>query len=287
MTVTPFRVAITRDVIVATGKDARTFLHSQLSNDIAGLAVGAVTHAFILDPSGKLNAFFRVRCFADDHFVLDVDAGCGTAALARLNKFKIRVQCDFVLTTEEVVAIRGVPTGLEIPGTVPAWRRGDGAFDVFVSGAEAPLADIGELRIGAAPIRTGTDAEFHAERVRCAWPMFGIDITDASLPAETGLVDVAVSFTKGCYPGQELVERMDSRGSTAPRTLMRLPSRMPATADSGEGSRAVAGQPYLVAANEATVEIGMCTSVAGDYALVLVARAQVPLVTAEGRSQTI
>ncbi|MFZ9925100.1 MAG: hypothetical protein ACO3F0_02890, partial [Ilumatobacteraceae bacterium] len=87
MTTVPFRVELERDVIVASGKDARTFLHSQLSNDVAALAVGGVTYAFILDPGGKLNAFFRVHCVADDRFVLDVDPGCGDAALTRLNKF--------------------------------------------------------------------------------------------------------------------------------------------------------------------------------------------------------
>ena len=124
----------------------------------------------------------------------------------------------------------------------------------------------------------GTHDEYHAERVRCAWPIFGIDITDTSLPAETGLVDVAVSFTKGCYPGQELVERMDSRGSTAPRMLMRLPASMGA-------ARAEAGQPYRVAAvttdadHHGSIDVGICTSVAGDYALVQVARAHLALVT--------
>lgn len=277
MSTTPFRVEITRDVITATGKDARTFLHSQLSNDIAALKPGAVTHAFILDPSGKLNAFFRVRCTADDHFVLDVDAGCGAAALARLNKFKIRVQCDFVLSTEAVVAVRGLAADsyaalLALPGAVPAWRSGDGAVDIFAAHPDAPTA-------GIAAIRMGTHDEYHAERVRCTWPIFGIDITDTSLPAETGLVDVAVSFTKGCYPGQELVERMDSRGSTAPRMLMRLPASMTA-------ARAEAGQPYRIAAvataadHHGGIDVGMCTSVAGDYALVLVSRSHVPRVAA-------
>jgi folate-binding protein YgfZ len=273
MSTTPFRVEITRDVITATGKDARTFLHSQLSNDIAALKPGAVTHAFILDPSGKLNAFFRVRCMADDHFVLDVDAGCGAAALARLNKFKIRVQCDFALSTEAVVAVRGLAADsalLALPSAVPAWRSGDGAVDIFAAQPDAPTA-------GIAAIRMGTHHEYHAERVRCAWPIFGIDITDTSLPAETGLVDVAVSFTKGCYPGQELVERMDSRGSTAPRMLMRLPASMGA-------ARAEAGQPYRVAAvttdadHHGSIDVGMCTSVAGNHALVQVARAHLALV---------
>ena len=275
MTTVPFRVELERDVIVASGKDARTFLHSQLSNDVAALAVGGVTYAFILDPSGKLNAFFRVHCVADDRFVLDVDPGCGDAALARLNKFKIRVECDFALHTQRIIAVRGLSEILAVPGAVSAWRSGDGAVDVF-----------GDEMSGVTEIRIGTQADYQAERVRCAWPIFGVDITEASLPAETGLIDVAVSFTKGCYPGQELVERMDSRGSTAPRMLVRLPAVMPEPHRDGGGDvsanagvvaeRAVAGCSYRID----SVDIGTCTSVAGDYALVLVSRAHLPLVDA-------
>jgi folate-binding protein YgfZ len=248
-------VPITRDVIVATGKDTRSFLHSQLSNDIMSLAVGASRYAFVLEPTGKLSAFLRVRCVADDHFVLDVDAGCGATALARLNKFKIRVQCEFVLTTESITAVRGLDADARAqwcarPNAVAAWREGDGAVDVFAVPESTSVQ--------------GDDGAFLRERVRCAWPVFGIDIDDTSLPAETGLIDIAVSFTKGCYPGQELVERMDSRGSTAPRRLMRLPAQ----ADT-QSARASVGEPYSVAGSE----IGRCTSVAGDFALVMVSRA--------------
>lgn len=64
------------------------------------------------------------------------------------------------------------------------------------------------------------------ERIAACWPKMGAEIIPGeTIPAETGLAEVAVSFTKGCYPGQELVERMDSRGSTAPRHLSVLPLR--------------------------------------------------------------
>ncbi|MEP7113529.1 MAG: folate-binding protein, partial [Ilumatobacteraceae bacterium] len=63
-------------------------------------------------------------------------------------------------------------------------------------------------------------------RIAAAWPKMGVEIVPGeTIPAETGLAETAVSFTKGCYPGQELVERMDSRGSTAPRHLTVLPRR--------------------------------------------------------------
>ena len=63
-------------------------------------------------------------------------------------------------------------------------------------------------------------------RIAAAWPKMGAEIIPGeSIPAEAGLDDVAISFTKGCYPGQELVERMNSRGSAAPRHLELLPRR--------------------------------------------------------------
>ena len=140
---------------------------------------------------------------------------------------------------------------LALPGVVPAWRASDGAVDAF-----------GDID---AALRQGSDDDYHAERVRCAWPLFGVDIDTTSLPAETGLADVAVSFTKGCYPGQELVERMDSRGSTAPHLLMRLPR----VADTLTNTSAVAGEQYVASGTE----LGVCTSVAGDFELVQVRRA--------------
>ena len=74
--------------------------------------------------------------------------------------------------------------------------------------------------------RSGSEATDDDARIAACWPKMGAEIIPGeTIPAETGLADVAVSFTKGCYPGQELVERMDSRGSTAPRRLAVLPRR--------------------------------------------------------------
>jgi folate-binding protein YgfZ len=86
----------------------------------------------------------------------------------------------------------------------------------------------------------------------------GADITTTMIPAETGVVDVAVSFTKGCYPGQELVERMDSRGSTAPRRLCR-----------------VICAPGVQVGDEVVVDgetVGVYTTVVGMIALALIKR---------------
>ncbi|MFM7525215.1 MAG: YgfZ/GcvT domain-containing protein [Actinomycetota bacterium] len=258
---TAFSVRLTRDVITARGADARSFLHSQLSNDIMSLAPESSRYSFVLEPTGKLSAFLRVWCVAEDHFTIDVDEGCGAAALARLNKFKIRVKCDFGLATQNVLALRGLDAAARVaalaqPGAVTAWRDADGAVDIF--DAANGLASTDDTTAPTADLAT-----YHTERLRCAWPIFGIDFDGDTIPAETSLVDVCVSFTKGCYPGQELVERMDSRGSTAPRRLLRLP------AHPANGRNATLGESYVVGG----VSFGRCTSVAGDFALVMVTRA--------------
>jgi len=98
------------------------------------------------------------------------------------------------------------------------------------------------------------DSAIEAARVGAGWPKLGAEIIPGeTIPAGVGLSSLAVSFTKGCYPGQELVERMDSRGADAPRSLRRL------TVSEGAG----AGDPIVV---EGDV-VGVLTSVAGTTAL--------------------
>ncbi len=97
-------------------------------------------------------------------------------------------------------------------------------------------------------------------RIEAGWPRMGAEIiTGETIPAETGLNAVAVDFKKGCYPGQELVERMDSRAAVAPRSLRRL--------DVAEG--AAAGDPIVDADGN---EVGVLTTVSGTRALGYVKR---------------
>lgn len=98
-------------------------------------------------------------------------------------------------------------------------------------------------------------------RVAAGWPRMGFEIVAGeTIPAVTGVVPVAVNFTKGCYPGQELVERMDSRGADAPKQL-RIVDVEPGT---------VPGDPVVVDGSE----VGTITSVspAGDVALAMIRR---------------
>ena len=125
-----------------------------------------------------------------------------------------------------------------------------------LGGSVAPKSPKSATATSPAP----TDGH-EAARVTAGWPRLGFEIVPGqTIPAVTGVVPVAVSFTKGCYPGQELVERMDSRGADAPLSLR--------VVDVDAGT--VVGDPVVVAG----AEVGSITSVSptGDQALALVKR---------------
>ncbi len=95
-------------------------------------------------------------------------------------------------------------------------------------------------------------ASAEAARIAAGWPRMGAEIVPGeTIPATTGLVPIAVSVTKGCYPGQELVERMDSRGAAAPRALRVVPA--PDGVEVGDSILDADG-----------AEVGVYTSVGGE-----------------------
>ena len=120
-----------------------------------------------------------------------------------------------------------------------------------------------QAEIATVPASSAVPSPAHeTARIAAGWPRMGFEIVPGeTIPAVTGVVPVAVSFTKGCYPGQELVERMDSRGADAPRSLRIV--------EVAVGS--VIGDPVVDAEG---AEVGTITSVdpSGTVALALVKR---------------
>lgn len=218
-----FWVPIERDVVTVTGPDAASYLHSQLSQDVGSMQPGDVRQSFLLEPNGRIVALVRVTAAARDRFVLDSESGTADAIVARLGRFKIRVSAEIESRRQTWRAVRDLAPGeaARIEAAIPAWRGDGTAVDLFSPGAEPPEW-----------VREGSADDFEFERVRAAWPAWGREITGESIPAESGVVESAVSFTKGCYPGQELVERMDSRGTSAPRVVVAL--RCAAGTDPGD-----------------------------------------------------
>lgn len=215
MSVQQFRIA--RGFMCVQGDDAESYLQSQLTNQITGMAVRTSRWSLVLEPTGKLVAVVRVTRFEDTVFVLDTDPEVLDAVVARLNRFKIRVKADIQSLDWQCVALRGPSARAVVAdlGRVPsdglvvdAWWGGDAAVDLV----GAAVADIDGIAVGEA-------STFEDLRVGAGWPRIGVDFAPGCVPAESGLVGVAVSFSKGCYPGQELVERMDSRAVTAPYVL--------------------------------------------------------------------
>ena len=144
--------------------------------------------------------------------------------------------------------------------------------ETFRLDTDAGFGDVLLARVNRFKIRVRADVELTAsggqpradelaaERIEAGWPRMGAEIvTGETIPAETGLNELAVDFKKGCYPGQELVERMDSRAAVAPRSLRRL--------DVADG--AAAGDPIFDADGN---EVGVLTTVCGNRALGYVKR---------------
>lgn len=201
------------ELVRVAGPDAETFLDSLLSQDLAGLAEGTVVRSLLLGPRGKLRALLWVRR-AEHEFLLVSDSGTAATVAGDLTRFKLRVDVT-IAEPEPVVDLIG-PTAARVltaaasdltAGTdrtaIPAAL---GVLDRwFVIGVPA-----GEL-VAAGATRAGLLAHT-AVRVEQGEPVMGIDVDESTIPQEAGVVPAAVSFTKGCYLGQELVARIDSRG---------------------------------------------------------------------------
>jgi folate-binding protein YgfZ len=204
-------VELPRDFVRAAGPDVTSFLQGQLSQNVAVLAPGASTWALLLQPQGKVTAFLRVLRVAEEEFVLETDAGFGPAVIERLNRFKLRVKCDLEPLAWRCLAVRGPQSHELVPEGVVADWPGLPGRDLVGESPEAP----------AGVVMCGMDA-YEAVRIEAGIPVMGSELDEGTIPAEAGVVDMSVSFTKGCYTGQELVARIDSRGGNVPRRLRGL-----------------------------------------------------------------
>jgi folate-binding protein YgfZ len=210
-------VPLQRDVVRVHGPEAVAFLQGQLSQDIESLAIGSSVPSLLLQPTGKVGAWLRVTRMGDDEVLLDVDRGFGEAVAAGLRRFKLRTAAEIEVTCWAGLAVRGPgATDVEAPrGAIAlpcAWPGVDGV----------DLLSEGEVAMAGVPLVAAEALE--ALRIECGVPAMGAELTEDTIPAEAGgwLIEASVSFTKGCYTGQELVARIDSRGGNVPHPLRGL-----------------------------------------------------------------
>jgi tRNA-modifying protein YgfZ len=215
---------VDRDVLSASGPDARTYLQGQCSQDLDGLAVGDSAESLILSPQGKVDAYVRITRIGEESFVLDTDPGGGEAARVRLERFRLRTKVEFAALDWACLSVRGAPaSAIAVPvgptlAVAVDWPHWTGVDLLGPRPADDP-----EL-LGWVPDGVAVSAAepWEAARVEAGVPVGGREVTEATIAAEVGLVERTVSFTKGCFTGQELVARLDARGSKVARRLWGL-----------------------------------------------------------------
>jgi folate-binding protein YgfZ len=218
-----------RGAVFVTGPDAWSYLQSLVSADLDAVGDGEGVHSLLLTPQGKLDVDFRLLRVGDEVW-LDCDPGFGEQLAASLNRFRIRVKCEVTDRTGSwgSLAVRGpgaidkvAALGVEVPAAPHAhvpledavvvrvpWPGGDG-FDVV--GQPATVAAATE-RLSAAGVTLCSSESFEVLRIEAGIPRQGFELDDKTIPQEAFLDRDAVSFSKGCFLGQELVCRIDTRG---------------------------------------------------------------------------
>lgn len=202
-------------LVWVAGPDAVSFLQGILTQDLDGMAAGSLARSMLLEPRGKLvSVMWALRDV--ERVGLLVDAAVADGTVEALRRWRFRVDADIVADERAVVEVWGADAvALTGAGETGTWTEREGTVTaaallgnlprVFVAGADPEaLVAAGARRIG----RIAADTV----RIEVGEPTMGTDLDDATIPQESGLVPEAVSFTKGCYLGQELVARIDSRG---------------------------------------------------------------------------
>jgi folate-binding protein YgfZ len=239
-----------RGILEVSGKDRLPFLNNLLTNQTfdkatkTGMSVATGVYAFLLNAkSGKIITDMNVL-ERGDRTLLEMDARVIAAVAEALEKYRFAEQLKFSISESlHEIALHGPQAAAllaEISGkpmaelgllasatielfgtTVTLWRddpTGSPGYHLLIPAESATLVWTHLVSLAETPMELGKRklrptgwAAFNAARIEAGRPLFGIDFDDTILPAETGQMSRAVSFTKGCYPGQEIVARMHAR----------------------------------------------------------------------------
>lgn len=170
------------------GPDAGDYLQRLLSNDVAALAVGGACPALLLTAKGRVIAPLVVWRRGEEDFLLLTEPELGETVRALLVRMRLRARCEIEPEEHDALLVFGAEDGIatDFPG----------ARELLDSGLE--------------PTLSGDELELR--RIEAGVPRWGAEIDGNVLPAEAGLDRTHISFSKGCYPGQEPVARLHFRG---------------------------------------------------------------------------
>jgi len=215
-----------RGFLDVLGPDGAEYLQGQLTNDVEAVEVGEGQYAALLDRKGHLQGDLRLVRVGDEAILLDTEPGAKDAVLRHLTMYSIGRDVQVGDATAERGALSLIgPRAAEIAGTPPlpefaneattvagvdvvAVGTRDG-IDLLHPAAErerlvAALTDAGAVEVSPEAVEI--------LRVESGVPRFGAEMDTATMPAEAAIVEDAVSFTKGCYIGQETVARLHYKG---------------------------------------------------------------------------
>jgi folate-binding protein YgfZ len=200
-----------RGRIVARGRDRARLLHNLTSNEVKKMAAGDSCYAFLLNPQGRIQADLHLLCLAD-HFLIDTDPGLREKVPQLIRRYIIadQVELEDVSAQTASIGVEG-PEAPQLTGdfTIASLTvTGQPGYRIYCApeGKAAVMAQLEALGVKAA-----TEEDARIVRIENGKPLYGEDIRDTTLPQETQQMQ-AISFTKGCYLGQEIVERIRAQG---------------------------------------------------------------------------
>src|SRR4051812_17732861 len=190
-----------RAFVRVAGAEAADYLQRMVSNDVAALDVGASCDALLLTPKARVIAPLRVWRRGEADFLLLTEPELGEVVRSHLTRMRFAARCEVEPEEHSSLLVLG-----RVEGGVANDDYGVPAVELL---DEAPPGE---------PV---PEDELERLRILARIPRWGRELDDRVLPAEAGLEERAISFTKGCYPGQEPVARLHFRGHPN-RTLRAL-----------------------------------------------------------------
>jgi folate-binding protein YgfZ len=236
-----------RGKLALTGGEAKSFLQGQVTNDIEGLSPGEGCYAAFLTHKGKMRGDMRVFDLGDE-LLLDCERVSLQELFNMIRRYKLGLDVELHKRTVELGLFSVVGpeapdlvgrdehacARVELGGAAVIAARTDVGVDVFFAAGDR------EAVRAALELPDGDEASAEIVRVESGRPRYGVDLDDSVIPQEAGLNERAVSFTKGCYVGQETVARLYYRGKPNRRLRgLRLSAPAPAGAELRLGEKTV------------------------------------------------
>jgi tRNA-modifying protein YgfZ len=203
-----------RGVLVVSGPDRLVWLQGLVTNDVAALRPGESRYAAYLTPQGRMISDMRVANEQDQTF-LEVPAALAESLRARLDSllFSEDAQIADISSTTVIVDVHGpraaLPTSNNTLATIRDAAYGVPSLTALLRRADEAAAVDAILATGA--IETNLET-LDVVRIESGTPLFLVDMDEHTIPLEAGIEARAISFTKGCYVGQEVIVRVTQRG---------------------------------------------------------------------------